>query len=161
MDTFAAPAAYLRRDTRGLSAGSPWPCDFGPDLSRGFRALKTWFTLKSFGSERLGAMMAQSCALARQLEQRVRSEPELELAAPAQLNIVCFRYAGGDPLNSEIVADMQEAGIAAPSLTTLNGRVAIRACFINHRTNDEDVEALVQATLAFGRQRTGQSRIAL
>jgi len=161
MDTFAAPAAYLRRDTRGLSAGSPWPCDFGPDLSRGFRALKTWFTLKSFGSERLGAMMAQSCALARQLEQRVREEPELELAAPAQLNIVCFRYAGGDPLNSEIVADMQEAGIAAPSLTTVNGRVAIRACFINHRTNDEDVEALVQATLAFGRQRTGQSRIAL
>ena len=65
MDTFASPAAYLRRDTRGLSAGSPWPCDFGPDLSRGFRALKTWFTLKAFGSERLGEMMAQSCAMAR------------------------------------------------------------------------------------------------
>ncbi|HAT32218.1 MAG TPA: cytochrome D ubiquinol oxidase subunit I, partial [Janthinobacterium sp.] len=41
---FASPAAYLRRDTRGMAAGSPWPCDFGPDLSRGFRALKTWFT---------------------------------------------------------------------------------------------------------------------
>ncbi len=44
--TFASPAAYLRRETRGLAAGSPWPCDFGPDLSRGFRALKTWFTLE-------------------------------------------------------------------------------------------------------------------
>src|SRR5262249_4181268 len=48
---FAAPASYLRRDTQGLSAGSPWPCDFGPDLSRSFRALKTWFTLKVYGLE--------------------------------------------------------------------------------------------------------------
>ena len=157
MDTFASPAAYLRRDTRGLAAGSPWPCDFGPDLSRGFRALKTWFTLKSFGSQRLGEMMAQSCAMARHLEARVRNEPELELVAGAQLNIVCFRYRGNDALNNEIVADMQEAGIAAPSLTTLEGPVAIRACFINHRTAVEDVDALVQATLTFGRQRTGQA----
>ncbi|MEB0288833.1 pyridoxal-dependent decarboxylase, partial [Cryobacterium sp. 10S3] len=43
---FAAPAAYLRREVRGLAGGSPWPCDFGPDLSRGFRALKTWFTIQ-------------------------------------------------------------------------------------------------------------------
>ena len=154
MGTFASPAAYLRRDTRGLSAGSPWPSDFGPDLSRGFRALKTWFTLKAFGTQRLGEMMAQSCLLARYLEARVRDEPELELVSGAQLNIVCFRYRGEDGLNSEIVADMQEAGIAAPSLTTLNGRVAIRACFINHRTSFEDVDALVEATLGFGRRRT-------
>ena len=53
-DTFAAPAAYLRRETRGLAANSPWPCDLGPDLSRGFRALKTWFTLKTYGTEKLG-----------------------------------------------------------------------------------------------------------
>jgi aromatic-L-amino-acid/L-tryptophan decarboxylase len=157
METFASPAAYLRRDTRGLSAGSPWPCDFGPDLSRGFRALKTWFTLKSFGSQRLGEMMAQSCAMARHLEAQVRNEPELELVAGAQLNIVCFRYRGNDALNNEIVADMQEAGIAAPSLTTLDGRVVVRACFINHRTAATDVDTLVQATLAFGRQRTGQA----
>ena len=49
---------------------------------------------------------------------------------------------------------MQEAGIAAPSTTTLDGRVAIRACFINHRTSVADVEAKVQATLAFGRKRS-------
>ena len=72
-------------------------------------------------------------------------------------SIVCFRYRGNDALNNEIVADMQEAGIAAPSLTTLEGHVAIRACFINHRTAVEDVDALVQATLTFGRQRTGQA----
>ena len=106
------------------------------------------------GTDRLGEMMVRSCAMARHLEARVRSEPELELASGAQLNIVCFRYRGKDGLNSEIVADMQEAGIAAPSLTTLNGRVAIRACFINHRTAIEDVDALVEATLTFGRRRS-------
>ncbi|MDB5653828.1 MAG: Pyridoxal-dependent decarboxylase, partial [Tardiphaga sp.] len=60
-DTFAAPAAYLRRETRGLAAGSLWPCDLGPDLSRGFRALKTWFTLKTYGTEKLGAMIGRTC----------------------------------------------------------------------------------------------------
>jgi glutamate/tyrosine decarboxylase-like PLP-dependent enzyme len=156
LDTFAAPAAYLRRDARGLSANSPWPCDFGPDLSRGFRALKTWFTIKAFGTKQLGEMIEKSCALARHLEARIRCEPELELLADAQLNIACFRYRGADSdrLNSEIVADLQEAGIAVPSLTTVGGRVAIRACFINHRTNADDVDALVSAILAFGRQRT-------
>jgi glutamate/tyrosine decarboxylase-like PLP-dependent enzyme len=63
-DTFAAPAAYLRRETRGLAANSPWPCDLGPDLSRGFRALKTWFTLKTYGTEKLGGVIARTCALA-------------------------------------------------------------------------------------------------
>jgi len=63
-DTFSAPAAYLRRETKGLAAGSPWPCDLGPDLSRGFRALKTWFTLKTYGTEKLGAVIARTCAVA-------------------------------------------------------------------------------------------------
>src|SRR5690349_8481511 len=81
-DAFAAPAAYLRRESRGLAANSPWPCDLGPDLSRGFRALKTWFTLKTYGTEKLGATIARSCAIARYLETRILAEPRLELMAP-------------------------------------------------------------------------------
>jgi glutamate/tyrosine decarboxylase-like PLP-dependent enzyme len=158
-DTFASPAAYLRRESRGLAAGSPWPCDFGPDLSRGFRALKTWFTLKAFGTERMGRMMYKSCRLARYLEARVRAEAELELLSPAQLNIVCFRYRGDDGLNAEIVADLQESGIAAPSVTAIDGRTAIRACLMNHRTETSDVEALVSAVLAFGRERGTAQRV--
>ena len=95
-DAFSAPAAYLRRETRGLAAGSPWPCDLGPDLSRGFRALKTWFTLKTYGTEKLGAMIERTCALAGYLETRILAEPRLELLAPVQLNIVCFRYRAAD-----------------------------------------------------------------
>ncbi|HMK80214.1 MAG TPA: aspartate aminotransferase family protein [Xanthobacteraceae bacterium] len=155
-DTFAAPAAYLRRETRGLAAGSPWPCDLGPDLSRGFRALKTWFTLKTYGTERLGAMISRTCALATYLETRILAEPRLELLAPVQLNIVCFRYRAADAnrVNGDIVADIQESGIAAPSTTVLGGQLAIRAAIVNHRTDTRDIDALLAAVLDFGAQRS-------
>jgi glutamate/tyrosine decarboxylase-like PLP-dependent enzyme len=155
-ETFSAPAAYLRRETRGLAAGSPWPCDLGPDLSRGFRALKTWFTLKTYGVEKLGAMITRTCALAGYLEARILAEPRLELLAPVQLNIVCFRYRVAEPnrVNKNIVIDIQESGIAAPSTTILDGELAIRAAIVNHRTDICDIDALIAAVLEFGSQRT-------
>jgi aromatic-L-amino-acid decarboxylase len=152
--TFDNPAAYLARADRGLAAGDWWPCDYGPDLSRGFRALKTWFTLRTYGVAALGEAMAANCALAQALAARVDAEPELERLAPVALNIVCFRYRRGvsDAMNAEIVADLQEAGRVAPSLTTVGGRKAIRAAIINHRTRVEDIEALVDSVLAHGRR---------
>lgn len=151
-DAFASPAAYLRRETRGLAAGPHWPCDFGPDLSRGFRALKTWFTLKTYGTDKLGAMIARTCALAGYLEARIAAEPRLELLAPVQLNIVCFRYraADADRVNANIVAAVHESGRAAPSTTTLNGQLAIRAAIVNHRTDMCDIDRLIDAVLEFG-----------
>ena len=155
-DTFAAPAAYLRRETRGLAANSPWPCDLGPDLSRGFRALKTWFTLKTYGTEKLGAVIARTCELARYLEARILAEPRLELMAPVQLNIICFRFraANANKVNGDIVMDIQESGIAAPSTTLLDGELAIRAAIVNHRTGVGDIDALISAVLEFGAQRS-------
>ncbi len=155
-DAFSAPAAYLRRETRGLAAGSCWPCDLGPDLSRGFSALKTWFTLKTYGTEKLGAVITRTCALARYLETQILAEPRLELMAPVQLNIVCFRYRADDAdrINGEIVVDIQESGIAAPSTTLLDGQLAIRAAIVNHRTDVGDIDALISAVLDFGAQRT-------
>jgi glutamate/tyrosine decarboxylase-like PLP-dependent enzyme len=155
-DAFAQPAAYLRRETRGLAAGTQWPCDLGIDLSRGFRALKTWFTLKTFGVDRLGAVIAQTCGLAKYLETRVVAEPRLELLAPVNLNIVCFRYRAddADAINGEIVADVHESGIAAPSTTMLDGKLAIRAAIVNHRTAQSDVDALLAAVLCFGARRS-------
>jgi glutamate/tyrosine decarboxylase-like PLP-dependent enzyme len=156
---FAQPAAYLRRELRGLAAGSDWPCDFGPDLSRGFRALKTWFTLRTFGVEQLGAMIARTCSLARYLESRVLAEPRLELLAPVNLNIVCFRYRADDEINREVVCDVQESGIAAPSSTIVDGKFAIRAAIVNHRTDERDIEALIAAVLTFGAKRSGDDLI--
>jgi aromatic-L-amino-acid decarboxylase len=149
---FASPAAYLRRETRGLAAGALWPCDFGPDLSRGFRALKTWFTLKVYGTDALGAMISRTCELARYLEIKIATSHELELLAPVSLNIVCFRYRGDDPdrLNARIVADLHESGIATPSTTMIGNRLAIRAAIVNHRTEPRDIDALLKAVSKFG-----------
>lgn len=151
-DAFASPAAYLRREARGLAAGHDWPCDYGPDLSRGFRALKTWFTFQVHGGRRLGAVIERTCRLAAHLQARVEAEPRLELLAPANLNIVCFRHRGADPdaLNGRIVADLHESGLAAPSTTVLDGHLAIRAAIVNHRTHRADVDRLVDAVLALG-----------
>jgi len=150
---FATSAVYLKQAARGLAAGSPWPCDFGPDLSRGFRALKTWFTLKVYGTEMLGASISRTCELARYLERRVRETPELELMAPVELNIVCFRYRAedSDTLNEKIVIELQESGIVAPSTTWIDGRLAIRAAIVNHRTSSYEVDTLVENVLSLGR----------
>jgi glutamate/tyrosine decarboxylase-like PLP-dependent enzyme/Tfp pilus assembly protein PilF len=150
---FASSAAYLRREERGLAAGSPWPCDFGPDLSRGFRALKTWFTLKVYGTEALGAAISRTCALARYLEHRIAETPELELLAPVELNIVCFRYRTEEAhrVNARIVIELQESGVVAPSTTMIGGSLAIRAAIVNHRTSKGEIDALVERTVALGR----------
>ena len=171
---FASPAAYLARHPRGLAAGSPWPCDLGPDLSRGFRALKVWFTVMAHGRERLGAAIEASCRLARRLAERVDADARLQRLAPVALNIVCLRYvgaapddAGGTPLdeaaldalNAELVADLHESGVAAPSTTTIGGRTAVRVALVNHRTVEADLDLLLEALHHFGRLRLRQARV--
>ena len=158
--TFSAPANYLQRESRGMAAGSPWPCDLGPDLSRGFRALKTWFTIAGFGTQRLGDMIDGTCALAAELARLISQHPELELLAPVNLNIVCFRFRGTgeadvqmnqlNQLNNEIVIRLQEAGQVAPSSTILDGKFAIRAAIVNHRTTRFDITNLVESVLYQG-----------
>ena len=107
-------------------------------------------------------MIERTCALARYLEAKVASEPRLELVAPAELNIVCFRYRADDAdrVNSEIVIDIQEAGIAAPSTTTLDGKLAIRVAIVNHRTDVGDIDALLAAVLEFGARRSSENHAA-
>jgi glutamate/tyrosine decarboxylase-like PLP-dependent enzyme len=151
---FARPAAYLRREERGLAGGPPWPCDFGPDLSRGFRALKVWMTISAYGADALGRVAEQTCGLAQMLADRIDAEPLLERMAPVALNIVCFRFRRGDDIDqAEIAADLQEAGIAAPSTTTIGGRVVIRAAIVNHRTRADDISALVDGVIVAGIRR--------
>jgi glutamate/tyrosine decarboxylase-like PLP-dependent enzyme len=151
-DAFATDVHYLRREARGLAGGEFWPCDYGPDLSRGFRALKVWFTLKTLGADAIGASIARACALGQALGELIAASSSLELLAPVQLNIVCFRYrcADADRVNTEIVADLQEAGRVAPSLTRIDGHVAIRAALFNHRTDERDLTALVEFCVALG-----------
>jgi glutamate/tyrosine decarboxylase-like PLP-dependent enzyme len=155
--TFAAPAAYLSRAPRGLAAGEDWPCDFGPDLSRGFRALKVWMTFQTLGADAIARAMEAGCAHAAHLAQRIEASEAFELAAPVPLNIVCFslkRDATGEA-NAEIVMRLQERGLAAPSTTRIGGRTVIRAAIFNHRTRRSDVDALLDAAVAVAAAPTG------
>ncbi|MGB6689421.1 MAG: pyridoxal-dependent decarboxylase [Terracidiphilus sp.] len=164
-EAFASASAYLARDDRGMSAGSPWPCDFGPDLSRGFRALKTWATFRVYGAEAIGAVVSHTCKLARYLESRIVATPELELMAPVELNVVCFRYRRRssvdapreeflDELNRKIVVALQEGGAVAPSTTSINSHLVIRAAIVNHRTTQAEIDTLVEEVLDAGRALT-------
>jgi glutamate/tyrosine decarboxylase-like PLP-dependent enzyme len=154
---FAQNAAYLRREARGLAGGAPWLCDLGPDLSRGFRALKVRMTLQAYGADRIGAVVDHTCDMAAYLARRIDAEPDLQRMAPVALNIVCFRYVapGADlnRLNAAIVADIQESGAAAPSTTIIDGALVIRAALVNHRIDERDADALVDAVLSAGAER--------
>ena len=146
-NAFAATDSYLQREESGLAANSPWPCDYGIDLSRGFRALKVWFTIQAFGGKRLGRVIDHCCLLAQQLAAMIEQHERLELAAPVSLNIVCFRLCRADDATQRaIVRHIQRSGMAAPSLAYLHGRAAIRAAIVNHRTTEIHIRRLLEAT---------------
>ena len=158
--SFSTRPDYLDRLPRGLAGGEYWPCEFGPELSRGFRALKVWFALKEHGTRQFGRLVAQNCDQARYLAQAVAGAADLELLAPVGLNIVCFRFRaagldepGLDRLNEQIVEDLQESGIAAPSTTRLRGKLAIRVNITNHRCRRGDLDVLLRAVRDAGHRR--------
>jgi aromatic-L-amino-acid decarboxylase len=154
---FATHQSYLVAQDRGIAGGAPWATDFGPDLSRGFAALKVWFTIQEHGLDRLGAMIAKNCRQAAYLGRLVAEDELLELKAPVSLNVVCFRYAPPEVapetlnrINREIVYELHERGVSAPSSTRIGGDVVVRAAITNHRTRRADVEALAVAVRAAG-----------
>ncbi len=156
---FAAPAAYLTPYERGVMAGGLPFADRGVDLTRNFKALKVWMSLKAYGMDRFVEAVERNVDQARHVAGRVDGHADLERLAPAPLNIVCFRYrpsgaalseAELDELNREILLQLQEKGIAVPSSTRLDGRYAIRAAFVGHRTTLADADALIDGVLALG-----------
>lgn len=143
--SFAAANAYLSRAESGLAAGETWPCDLGPDLSRGCRALKVWFTLQVYGADGLGQCMLQNCRAAKHLEAALRHSRRFVPMAPVKLNIVCFSAVSANPDddNRRIVEALQLSGRAAPSLTWIDGRCVIRCAIVNHRTTIADIDVFV------------------
>ena len=157
---FALSASYLRPVGRGPAARPMEFADIGLDLSRGFRALRVWMSLRHHGADAFGRLIGQNIEQARYLAQLVRAEPELELLAPVAMNVVCFRYVplgvgdtrpDLDALNTEVLLRLQESGVAVPSSTFIGGRFAIRVAITNHRSRREDFGLLVSEVLAHGR----------
>ena len=159
---FSLTPAYLAHGGggRGMTGGNlPWFSDYGPQLSRQFRALKAWMSLKVHGSEKYRRLIQQNVDQADYLARLVQSEPELELSAPVALNIVCFRYVkqGLDPeqvnkLNEHIVMTLQEQGVVVVSGTTVSGQYVLHVANVNHRSRREDFDILVREVIRVGRE---------
>lgn len=158
-DSFATPANYLASHERGL-AGGPEPfSNFGMELSRGFKALKVWMSLKEHGLDKYKMLVRQNIQQANYLGELINQSAQLELLADVSLNIVCYRYNPGNlppeelnSLNKNLLMELHERGIAAPSYTILNGNYAIRVAITNHRSRNEDFEILVDQTIEVGKR---------
>lgn len=145
--TFEMHGAYLQLQDRGMIAGK-FLADYGLELSRGFRALKIWMAFKEQGSAKFGRLIAQDIAHARYMAAQIEPHPLLELVAPVNLNIVCFRHVAANEdaaksLNTEIMLRLQERGLAVPSETTVHGKHGLRCAFNNHRTRREDIDGFL------------------
>jgi glutamate/tyrosine decarboxylase-like PLP-dependent enzyme len=163
-DAFALVPEYLQReaDGRGMASGRLWFSDYGLQLTRQFRALKVWMSIKEHGLDRFGRMIARNVEQAAYLGDLIEAADQLELTAPIGLDIVCFRFNPGgldveslNRLNQDILVELQESGVAAPSYTTLNGSYCLRVAISNHRSRLEDFDLLVREVRRIGRQLAG------
>lgn len=156
---FAQHPDYVLYHDRGIAAGPEPPFDFGFDMSRGFKALKVWMSLKEHGIKKYRRLIRQNIRQAKYLEQLISEQTSLELMAPVNLNIVCFRYNPGmmmkgelSELNKEILMRLHEAGIVAPSYTKLNQEYCLRVAIVNHRSKMKDFDLLVKEVLRIGNE---------
>jgi Glutamate decarboxylase and related PLP-dependent proteins len=161
-EAFASAVNYLALHERGISAGPDGLQNYGMELSRNFKALKIWMMLKAYGLDQFRTIIRQNLRQTRYLATLIEQEPLLELMAPVPLNIVCYRFNPGNldrdqlnRLNKELLMQMQEEGIAAPTYTLLNNQYVIRVAHTNHRSRLKDFDTLVQATLRIGKRLTG------
>jgi aromatic-L-amino-acid decarboxylase len=150
---FAHEADYTRMF--GEEADEAFVCwDYGPELSRRFRALKVWMLLKGVGLDRLSEAIESNLACARYLESMVRASDDFEMVAPVELSIFCFRHVpvqlrtqspkAIDAFNERLLVALQRDGSSYLSNATLGDRFALRGCVLNYRTTLRDMEILLE-----------------
>src|SRR5688572_10841373 len=150
--TFSYHPSYYHFDTELTNY-----FDYGPQNSRGFRALKVWLMLRQVGSAGYMEMIAENIRLSQQLFSLAQQHPEFE-ALTQHLSIATFRYvprelrsapsspdseAYLDRLNTELLSRVERSGEAFLSNALVNGHFALRACIVNFRTSEADVESLL------------------
>ena len=126
------------------------------ELSRRFRALKLWLSLRYHGLAAFRESIANDLLQARRLVDSVRNEPQLEVLAPVELSAVCFRHRGTpgmsevelNDFNAALLKRMTARGKVYLSNAMLHGKFCLRACIVNHRTKDSDVDCVVPEVLA-------------
>jgi glutamate/tyrosine decarboxylase-like PLP-dependent enzyme len=169
---FSLVPPYVRQSaSAGDVYGLPWFSEYGFQQTRGFRALKVWMTMQQFGRQGYKEALDDNIALAGYLAGRISGDNEFELMAPPSLSVVCFRYVGDrtasnaglqacrDGRDEEAIASvnrtllerLQLAGDAFLTSTELRGRYVLRACIVNYRSRQEDVDRMLDAVRTIGR----------
>ncbi|MEP7248145.1 MAG: pyridoxal-dependent decarboxylase [Spartobacteria bacterium] len=134
---FRVTADYLR-DVHRESA-EVILADYGIQLTRGFRALKLWLSIKAFGMAAFREAVARGFELAELAERELRGKAGWEILSPAQMGIVCFRFGKDDELPGRIVEAMLREGYAFLTSTKIKQAICLRFCTINPRTTDQDM----------------------
>jgi aromatic-L-amino-acid/L-tryptophan decarboxylase len=128
------------------------------ELSRRFRALKLWLSLRYHGFKAFRGSIQEDLDLAQRLVESIRAEPLMEFLAPVPLTAVCFRHKGTessqdlDSWNAAILKRVLSRGRVYLSNATIQGKFALRACIVNHRTTEADVDSIVSEVLAAARE---------
>lgn len=171
--TFTAEADYVKvHELAEIESFAFW--DYGIELSRRFRALKVWLTLKYYGAQRIAGAIAGDIAMANYMAECVAADSQLELLAPVQLSICCFRQVPArlrreieaaatdaeraaveakiNRVNEQIMYRVQRGGQAYLSNAMLRGKFALRACIINFRTTRADIDLTLQTVRDVARQ---------
>jgi glutamate/tyrosine decarboxylase-like PLP-dependent enzyme len=164
-DTFWIRPEYMQDVNRPDSSEIHF-ADYGLSLSRRFRALKVWLSVKTLGLGWFRQVVDRGCRLARFAEAVLKARPDFEVLCPRQLSVVCFRYrptAGVvgseewlDRLNLGLVEQLRATGRAIISSTRLNGRVSLRFCFLSWLTTAADAEHVIGLLGALGGQAAAQ-----
>jgi aromatic-L-amino-acid/L-tryptophan decarboxylase len=150
--TFAYSAEYVKTATDDPVEGFAF-FDQTIELSRRFRALKLWLSLRYHGLAAFREAITENLAQAKLLAGLVEAEPSLELLAPVELSAVCFRWTNADvdtlnDRNEAILRDVNQAGRVWLSNASVRGNVGLRVCITNHRTTEHDVHTIVEEVLA-------------
>jgi aromatic-L-amino-acid decarboxylase len=130
------------------------------ELSRRFRALKLWLSLRYHGMAAFRQSIAKDLAQAQRLANAIERQDELELLAPVELSAVCFRHRGTigmseEKLNSfnlELLKRIVARGRVYLSNASLRGKFCLRACIVNHRTKDADIDSIIPEVLAAAKE---------
>jgi aromatic-L-amino-acid decarboxylase len=161
-DTFQIVADYLREE-REEGADAPLDFkDYGPQLSRNFRALKVWMTFKAYGATKLRAAIESNIEIMRYLADRIDQSQDFVRLAPVPLSVVCFQYRTPDisvhknqkyidDLNGRLLDALEKDGRVFLSGTKIRGRSVLRACSVNHRLRREHVDFLLEVIRQVGR----------
>ncbi len=140
IQTLSVLPEYLRNQATQSGAVIDYR-DWHVQLGRRFRALKLWFVIRHYGVEGLRFHVRRHVELAQQFKGWVQADARFELAAPAPLNLVCFRHRGGDAFNEALLQRLNHSGDLYLTHTKLDGRYTLRLCVGQTNTEERHVVA--------------------